>query len=377
MVVVAHRYTTMPDEDFVAYLNGAHAKNVLHIRHSFSHAADRKSSYRWYRNGTEAGRGTTRDYRFLPEPFIYLKEFLATSSWVVRSRLKWDLYVGLDGLCTAFGLVMRRLGRVKKVSLWSIDFVPSGRFPSQWKDDVYRRINVFSALHADEVWDFSERMVEEKRRVLGLTPSDYRAHRVVPHGTWTERIQRFSYEEAERHTLVFMGHLLEKQGVQLVLEAIPRIVESIPDFRFKVIGDGEHASVLHAFAKQLGVQQYVDFLGLIADDQEMERQIARSGAAIAPYIRSLDTFTQFGADPGKIKIYLGCGVPILVTDVPWIAREIETRGCGLIISEELEDIVPKVTKLLKEPQVNQACRDNAARYALEFDYASIFARLEI
>jgi len=376
-VVVAHKFHTTPEDDLIAYLNASGAVNVLHICHSFSDAPDRRSSYRWYRNGKLLKQGHTRDYRFLPEPLIYLKEFVSTLRWVAGSFVKWDRFVGMDGLCTLFGLVLRLGGRVSSVNYWNIDLVPEARFPQRWKDSIYRRVNRFSSLRANEMWDHTDLMVTEKERILGLSPSDYRRHRVVPLGVWTDRMRPRSYQECHSDTLVFMGHLLEKQGVQNVIRAIPRIIEQIPTFRFKVIGGGVFEPELRKLADSLGVDKYVIFCGRIEQDEVMEEEVAQCGAGIAPYIRDLDTFTQFGADPGKVKIYLSCGLPILLTDVPWIASEIQARECGTIISEDIDDIATKVINILTDRATNQRCRDNAVVYAREFDARRIFDGLSL
>jgi glycosyltransferase involved in cell wall biosynthesis len=376
-VVVAHKFHTTPDDDFVLWLNEQGAANVLYVCHSFSDAPDRRSWYRWYRGGALIREKTTADYGRLPEPLVYVKEMIFTLWWVLGSRVRWDRYLGMDGLCSLFGLVLRALGRVGAVMYWSIDLVPTGRFPNRWKDRVYERINRFAGRHSDEMWDITQLMVDEKRRLMGLTSAHYRFHRIVPLGVWTERIERFDYDECDQHTAVFMGHLLEKQGVQLVLRATPRIIERVPDFRFKVLGSGAYDQPLRRLAAELGIEAAVDFVGRVERDQDIEDGIARCAVALAPYIRSLDTFTQFGADPGKLKVYLGCGVPILTTDVPWTATEIEARGCGAIISEDLDDIADQVVRLMTDGDANQACRRNALAYALEWDYRRIFEGLDL
>lgn len=375
VVIVAHKLHTTPDDDLIAYLNGTSATNVLHICHSFSDTPDRRSYCRWYCAGKLLKQDRSPDYRRLPEPLIYVKELFFTIRWVSDSTVAWDRYIGMDGLCTLFGLMLRAAGRLRSVTFWNIDFVPRGRFAQPWKNAVYRLVNRFSALRVDEMWDHTDLMVKEKQRIVGLGPDQYRSHRVVPLCVWTDRIRRFNYDDCDRHTLAFMGHLIEKQGVQLVLRAVPRIVEQVPDFRLKVIGNGAYEAHLRMLAKQLGVERSIEFVGRIEDDEEMERELACCGAGIAPYMRSLDTFTQFGADPGKIKTYLACGLPILLTDVPWIAPEVESQGCGQIILEDPDDITAKVTHLLTDRRANQACRENSARYAREFNCHRLFGQL--
>ncbi|MEI6665008.1 MAG: glycosyltransferase [Chloroflexota bacterium] len=376
-LVVAHKFHTTAEDELVAYLNMQGAEEVLNIRHAFSDAPDRRSAFRLYRRGTLVADRQTRDYRSWPEPLIYAKELWFTVWWTLRFGGSWDRYIAVDGLLTLFGLLLRTLGRVERVTFWSLDFVPSGRFGSRLRNAIYARVNRYAALHADEVWDHTALMVEAKRKHLGLTPRDYRAHFVVPYGIWLDRITPRTFEECDRNVLVFIGHLIEKQGVQRVIAAIPTIVEAIPNFRFRVIGEGAYRAELERLAQHLNVEGHVDFLGRVEDDREVEDLIARSCVAIAPYLRELDTFTQFGADPGKVKNYLGCGVPTLVTDVPWIARDVEAHGAGEVIDDTTAAIAAAVVHWMQDAERNQQAREHAREFARTFDNATIFDALPL
>ncbi len=370
VVVVSHKFVTQPDDDLVIFLNSKKYSNVLHIRHSFFDAPDRCSYYTWYKEGGVYREERTRDFKGLPEPVIYLKEFFFTLRWLLGSKIVWDTYVGMDGLCVFFGLTVRLLGRVKKTIFWAIDFVPQDRFESGWKNKIYHFINVLGYKNADEMWDLSPRMVEAREKFLGIKKSDYRKQKIVPYGVWVDRVKKYSYEECDKNTLVFMGHLLPKQGVQLVIRAIPEIVKKMPDFRFKIIGGGSYRLELERLAKELNVEKYCHFLGKIKSDEELEKEIAKSCLAIAPYVKNLDTWTYY-ADPGKVKKYLACGVPVLLTNIPWNAREIENRRCGLIIGEDVKGVITGVITLMGSER-NQEYRLRAREYARQFDYANIF-----
>jgi len=367
IVIIAHKFVTQPDDDLVLFLNSKKYSNVLHIRHSFSDALDRCSFYTWYKEGKVYREEKTRDFKNLPEPFLYLKEFFFTLKWVLGSKIVWDTYIGMDGLCVFFGLTVRLLGRIKKTVFWAIDFVPKDRFESGWKNKIYHFINTLSYKKAEEMWDLSPRMAEAR--------GDYREHKIVPYGVWVDRIKKYSYAECEKNILVFMGHLLPKQGAQLVIKAIPEIVKKIPDFRFKIIGGGSYRTDLEKLAKDSSVEKYCRFLGKIESDKELEKEIAKSCLAIAPYIKKLDTWTYY-ADPGKVKKYLACGVPVLLTDLPWNAKEISEAGCGEIISEDIGEIAGAVVSLMS-PNRNQEYRTKAQKYAQNFNYTRIFGKLDL
>lgn len=369
IVVVAHKFLPQPDDDLVEWLNSSGRHRVMHVFHSFPDAPDRRSYCRIYEGGRLLAERQTRDYRSWPDPLVYLKELWFTLLWVGRGGL-WDRYVGMDGLCVFFGHVLRSLGRVRSTVFWAIDFVPANRFPGRLKNWVYATINRHSATAADQMWDLGPRMADARERYAGIGRSSYREHRVVPYGMWLSRIRSVPYEECEAHTIVFMGHLLEKQGVQLVLRALAEVARAVPQVRFKVIGGGSYRPALEALAEELGVAARCDFMGKIDSPARMEEEVCRAAVAVAPYVRELDSWTLY-ADPGKVKTYLACGVPVALTDVPWNAREIEQADCGRIVSAQPGDIARALVAML-QPETNRRMRLNARRYAGSYDWPAIF-----
>jgi glycosyltransferase involved in cell wall biosynthesis len=281
----------------------------------------------------------------------------------------------MDGLCVFFGAFVPR---VKRRIFWAIDFVPSNRFASLIKNFIYRLINIYSYKNADEVWDLSPRMYEARKKYLNIQKQPNQVQRLVPYGAWLEEIKVYSYEECEKNTLVFMGHLIEKQGVQFVLSAMPEILKVNSNFKFKIIGDGSFAPNLKRLVGDLGLEGNCVFMGKVPNNQHdrvLIPEIAKSCVAIAPYVNELDTWTYY-ADPGKVKLYLACGVPVVLTDLPWNSKEIESLGCGLVTTGAPDDIAQKVLALM-DKHTNDTYRENTRKYAKKFDYSTIFESIKI
>lgn len=373
VIIVAHKYLPQPDDDLVKYLNDRHSKNVLHIYHSFNDAQDRTSFGLWYKNGSLFRKFQSKDYKRFPEAIIYLKELIFTLNIAIASKENWNVYIGMDGLCVLFGYVLKLLKKINKLIYWTIDFVPEGRFNSKIKNSFYYLINRFSYIKSDEAWDLSPRMSEIRNNHYKIERSKQNKVKIVPYGLWLNRIKSRSYENCKKNTLVFMGHLIEKQGVQLVIKAMPEILRINKLFRFKIIGEGNYKDKLISLAKEYKVIKYCMFMGKINDNKIMEKEIAKSCLSIAPYVKKLDRWTKY-ADPGKIKTYLACGVPVLLTDIPWNAKEIEKFGCGKIISENRNNIVGNVIEFMKK-NINENCRKAAIKYSKRFDWNNIFSKL--
>lgn len=375
IAIVTHKYLPQPDDDLVLYLNKKSGYRLYHVEHHVPDSDNRRSFITEYVNGRKTKTKSTRDYKYFPDPIIYLKDAVFTISNLMSSNKAVDTYIGMDGLSVFFGLVLKKMGRCKRVIYWSMDFVPHNRFKNILLNYFYNAVNSISCKNADEVWDLSPRMASGRSKYLGIKEKDYKKHKVVPYGLWIDRIKRIIYSKCDKNTLVYMGHLLPKQGVDTVIKSIPKIIMSTPQFKFKIIGDGSFKNALVEMAHELGVEKYCKFTGRIDDSVKMEKEISLAAAAIAPYKKTKDNYTYY-ADPGKVKSYLACGVPVLLTDLPWNAKEIEKKKCGIIIKDDGSDLVVKLRKIFK-PDVNKEYRKNAASYSKAYGYAKIFSSLDL
>jgi glycosyltransferase involved in cell wall biosynthesis len=128
-------------------------------------------------------------------------------------------------------------------------------------------------------------------------------------------------------------------------------------------------------AQDLKINECLEFTGYLKDHATIENKLAKSALAVALYEKYDQnnnlTFTYF-ADPCKIKVYLGCGVPILLTDVPHNSKEISNKKCGLIIDDDKENITRAIISLMKNEELLKKFRKNALNYAKQFDWNLIF-----
>lgn len=369
-LILSHRFVTNPGDELKEYLCSK-GKTFLYIHHSFLEIKNRRSYLLLYSKGELIKSKQTINYIFLPETLIYLKEFFFTSLWIVLYGRKIKKAICLDGLCTGFAFFGKKIGLIKKICYWSIDFVPNSRFESKIKMFIYHFINKFGYKHADEMWDIAHNAKEAREKFINFPQNGYKSHKVVPNGCWVEKYPRIDYSDSLKHTLVFMGHIIPKQGVDQAIEAIPEIIKSVPNFKFRVIGGGAHRNQLEKRVKELKIENNVDFLGIIPDHHEMEKKISECALSIAPYNPKLDNFTYF-ADPGKVKVYIACGVPILVSDIVFHSDKIVKNKCGEVVRCDKKDIAEKVVKFLKDKKAIILYKKNCLKYAKTFDWKNIF-----
>lgn len=375
IAVVKHTYydsSGTPDAELVRYLRGK-AASVLDILHPFPDAVTIPL------NSTATGYGPdgARTVSWRAPSFgrfallSYLKDFILTLWYVMRSGRVYDLMVCADNLNTLAGLTLRALGRTKRVAYYVIDFTPV-RFRNRLMNSLYQRINKLACYHADIIWNVSARMIGG-REEIGIERDRSAPQLTVPLGCSYGDIRRRSSGEANPDEIVYFGSLREEHGPGLIIEALPEIVQRVPGVRVTFVGDGELRGVLERRAEELGVGGQVRFTGYVESGEEVYDILAASGLALATYPSGGDTYKTW-SDPGKVKIYLASGLPILITDVPPIAREIERRGAGRIVDGYPSALAQAVADIATDREAYARMRENAIALGAEFDWDAIWKR---
>lgn len=351
------------------YLINKKIKKIIFIAHPLL-VDETRSYYEIYHSRKKSSTSTHR-IRFTVNLFNYLWEFFLTIFWVITRRDTIDIFFGVDPLNAAAGVVLQKIKRVKKIIYYTIDYNPN-RFNNRLLNRLYHLLDAFCLTHADCTWNVSPMIPKAREKFNKLTASSHRQI-TVPIGVWYNKIKKLEFEKIHKHQLLFIGHLLEKQGVQLIIEAIPDILKKIPNFHFLIVGGGEYEQQLRKLTSQLKINQYVTFTGWIKNRDTIDTIMADSACAIALYDKNKDTFTKY-ADPTKLKDYLSAGLPIILTDVPYNAQEIAKKRCGIIVGYNKKDLILAIISLMKDDTLLKEYRINALIYSKQFDWKKIFSQ---
>jgi glycosyltransferase involved in cell wall biosynthesis len=351
------------------YFMGEGAELVW-IRHPLTPKSGSYSEFRQYSGGHLVSSQKRWAGRIFA-PLMYMRDVIYTLWWMLR-RPAADLYIGADALNALAGVLLKWLGKARYTVLFTIDFVPR-RFESRWLNWCYHEVDRFCLRNCDQVWDLSPRMIEGRRARDGEKFKMNAQHIIVPQGAWYSRIPRLPLEQTQRHLVGFMGILVEKQGVQLLISALQKVRAVVPQARLRVIGDGPYAQELRRQVSSLGLDEAVEFTGYVQDHREVERLLAECAFAVSLFDPDLDDFTYY-ADPGKIKIFLAAGLAVIMTAVPLVAQEVEAKRCGVIVTYDESSVAEAMLTLLTDDGLLGEYRANALAMAREYDYAHIFAR---
>jgi glycosyltransferase involved in cell wall biosynthesis len=285
---------------------------------------------------------------------------------------KVDCWFGFNPLNVLQGLAARRLGRARQIVYWGVDFVDD-RFGHRSLTTAYESIEGYCCRHADARFELSTAMSEARNRRHGREGSSLAPARIVPMGAWTGHVPRTDEDSYLRRLVVYVGHLQPKQGLLELLQAIRILHERGVEVTLDVIGRGPQEGALKERAGELGIDGAVHFHGFVEDHRELERLVSRGSIGVAPYATGNAASYTVYADPGKLKVYLAAGLPIVTTNVAPVAAELAEAGAAVLVEFEPPAIAAAIERLLGSAAEWRRRRQAALDVARTYDWQLILS----
>ena len=135
---------------------------IYYIEHPFPYSKDRRSSLTIYENRVLKKQIFTWPL-FGPEALFYIFDTLITFYFILIARVRFDLCVALDNLNTVSVLPFKKVGIIKTLVFYTIDYTPT-RFENRVLNSIFHFIDRIACYNADAIWVLSERMIEERRK---------------------------------------------------------------------------------------------------------------------------------------------------------------------------------------------------------------------
>lgn len=351
-----------PPSAMLDYLLTRRAARVTAIYHPLTEEDGNVHIITEYHSGHQASERVVR----LPSrpPWTYPLDALVPP----RTR-RVDGWFGFNNLACAKGLLERRLGRADTVTYWAIDFVPNRFGAGTLLTRAYEAVDRYCCLNADLRIELSRQALEGRDASHRLADGAGAPRLIAPIGVWLERLPVTDESAWQRRRLVFLGHLVERMGVDTAMKAVSIMVERGADVALDIVGRGPSEKELRTAARDLGLEARVTFHGFVSR-QELERVLAEASVALAPYSSRVENFTRF-ADPAKLKSYVAAGLPIVMTDIPPNADELEREGGAEVVPDDPTAFADAVEQLLHQPEEWQRRRTDALQYARRFDWNGI------
>ncbi len=292
-----------------------------------------------------------------------VRDFLSVFDCALRNITTYDFFIGLECINTLAGILLRRIGKVRRVIYYVSDYSPD-RYPQKWFNSVYLWLDRYCATHADYVWDVSK-AIQPARIQAGLHPKKSSPVIHVPNALYEPQIQQAKISLIEPYSLVYLGTLGYQNGPDIAVESIKYISIEYPKVKLHIIGGyGEDLNQLKKFTVRLKLKKYVVFHGFIANRDDISQAIRKYAIALAPY-RQIPGSKRFYGDSTKIRTYLAAGLPVITTDVPPLGMEIVAQGAAVLINDSPESVAKAVMKIFSSKSLFLNLRKKAIGVAKE------------
>ncbi len=189
---------------------------------------------------------------------------------------------------------------------------------------------------------------------------------IIPHGNFHEisiklqdevRLQQASTFFDKRRILVF-GTIKPNKRLDLVLNALPQVIDKYPNARLLIVGKPQDRSVAEdiELAEKLNITPYVYWQLERVNDNELTAHISNAEIIVFPY--------QWIYQSGAILMAMSFGKPIIATAVGSNTSLIEDQVTGILVPpDNPDDLADALIRLLAHPETAIQLGNAARNYS--------------
>lgn len=226
--------------------------------------------------------------------------------------------------------------------------------------DYERMIHETEAWLTYEAWKViccSDYMVSHVRWAFGL-PGDKQV--MIPNGANTDVYAQIQNEDLgsfrrkfalpSEEIVLFVGRLVYEKGVQVLVNAIPRVLDKI-NAKFVIVGNGYMKEQLSGLVKDMGISQKVLFTGFV-DDDTLRRLQTCANVSVVPSL-----FEPFGIVALEA---MAARSPVVVSDTGGLAEIVDHDVDGFkVYTGNPDSLAWGITRVLTDEKNANRLRDNA------------------
>ncbi len=233
---------------------------------------------------------------------------------------------------------------------------------------AYRKSLVDVCNASCKVITMNERGVSMLAEIYGITGKKVQ---LIPHGIpdlsfVDNNYYKHKFGMEGRRTILTFGLLNKNKGIEVMLRAMPSIIEAEPSVLYIVLGmthpsvlkqDGEsYRFSLQRMVKELGCSEHVIFHNRFVSDEELHNFLCAADVYVTPYLNR-EQLTS-----GTLSFAVGTGKAVVSTPY-WAAMELLADGRGKLVRfGDSNQIVEAITGILQDESLFYSLRRKAYDY---------------
>jgi glycosyltransferase involved in cell wall biosynthesis len=229
---------------------------------------------------------------------------------------------------------------------------------------IYDIITPFVKL----IWRGSYETVAASRGLIDFAKkADSKAKfTMIPNGVDLERFKPKKKKKTTKVKILFIGRLIRRKGLHYLIEALPKVLEKAnKEIKVEVVGTGPERKNLDALARKLNVKDNIKYVGAIPYEKLHE---SYQGA---------DVFVLPSTGEGMPCVVLeamGCGLPIVASDVPGNEEIVVEGRNGFIFKPwDPDELADALVKIINDDKLRQKMSAQSSELSHKYSWASIAA----
>ncbi|UCD93175.1 MAG: glycosyltransferase family 4 protein [Methanobacteriota archaeon] len=199
---------------------------------------------------------------------------------------------------------------------------------------------------------------------------------VLPNGVDVERFKPIPKDEARKELgldvsskyIVSVGAFLPFKGIDYLIHAFTRVVESIPNARLLLLGDGAQRKQLRRLTRDLKVEDSVLFHGWVPFEK------------MPQYLSASDLFVHPSTSEGFPNVVLeamASGLPIVMSNVVGLGDYFQdNRNCFFVPPRDEKSLEEKMLVLLRDEALVEEMRERNLEDVKGHDWSVFAEKLE-
>ena len=156
------------------------------------------------------------------------------------------------------------------------------------------------------------------------------------------------------------GRLKKYKSIEHLLQAMVLVRKQHPDVKLIIVGEGDNRSALEALAKELRIQDAVQFTGFIEEDEKV-RWLQRVWFAV-------NTSSKEGWGLTVIEAN-ACGTTVIASNVPGLRDAVKHNDTGLLYEfGNVQELAEQIHQCLADPALRDRLAQSARAWAATFDW---------
>ena len=201
------------------------------------------------------------------------------------------------------------------------------------------------------------------------------AHKVsvvmnVADGRIFQRNATTASANGDHFNLIYHGTFTHRYGVDLIVQAVDKMHDQLPNIRAILVGDGEYREDLLQMTKELGLERHVDLSRQFIPAAELPPIIEQAHVGIVPNRSNI--FTD-GLLPTKLMEYVALGTPVIAARTPTIMAYFDETMVQFFNPGDVDDLVHCILTLYQDQQQLHDFAHNADRFNEQYNWDKVAA----